>query len=173
MKQSSPKLIIMNWILKLRSVIQKNGGRICTPFFCISSFQTCDKWHILTLDRAVNQKMHLCKKAEEQRNRSIRSKISEYHLDLWTWLNSVRWQMRTPTESRWTCENYITRCHRRLELVAVPVGERTLAEWEPAPDRGLGSSVTHGWAGQPGRKRSAFMFERTPLTHNQHQPFRE
>ena len=43
--------------------------------------------------------------------------MSEYHLDLWTWLNSV--QMRTPTGSRWVENNYITRCHRRLELVGV------------------------------------------------------
>ena len=43
-------------------------------------------------------------------NRCIRSKISKYHLDLWTWLNSV--QMRTPTRSRWVSNNYITR--RRL-----------------------------------------------------------
>ena len=48
-------------------------------------------------------------------NRCIRSKISEYHLDLWTWLNSV--QMRTSTGSRWMSNNYITRCHRRLESV--------------------------------------------------------
>ena len=37
--------------------------------------------------------------------------ISEYHLNLWTWLNSV--QMPTPTGN-----NYITRCPRRLELVS-------------------------------------------------------
>ena len=66
--------------------------------------------NILTLDHTVNQEMHLCK-----RNRCIRLKISEYHLDLWTWLNSV--QMRTPTGSSWTSNNYITRCHRRLESV--------------------------------------------------------
>ena len=74
-------------------------------------------------------------------NRCIRSKISEYHLDLWTWLNSV--QMRTPTGSRWMSNNYITGCHRQLELVGVrvtvPVGDN-MPEWEPAPDRGLGPS---------------------------------
>ena len=74
-------------------------------------------------------------------NRCIRSKISEYHLDSWTWLNSV--QMRTPTGSRWMSNNYISRCRRRLESVgvrvAVPVGDK-IPEWEPGPDRGLGSS---------------------------------
>ena len=59
---------------------------------------------------------------EEQRNRCIRSKISEYHLDLWTWLISV--QMCTPTGSRWASNKNITRCHRQLESVwvRVPVG---------------------------------------------------
>ena len=92
----------------------------------------------MTLDRAVKR----CTCVNKQRNsgnRCIRSKISEYHLDLWTWLNSV--QMRTPTGSR--SNNYITRCHRRLESVgvrvAVPVGDK-ITEWEPAPDRGLGPS---------------------------------
>ena len=74
--------------------------------------------------------------------------MSEYHLDLWTWLNSV--EMRTPTGSRWMSNNYITRCQRRLGLVGVrgsqfkavsssSVGDKML-EWEPAPDRGLGPS---------------------------------
>ena len=71
-------------------------------------------------------------------NRCIRSKISEYHLDLWSWLNSG--QMRTPTGSRWRSNNYITRCHRRLESVgvwvAVPVGDK-MPEWEPAPDSSI------------------------------------
>ena len=31
------------------------------------------------------------------------------------------WQMCTPTGSRWTSNNYITRCHRRLESVPVPI----------------------------------------------------
>ena len=85
--------------------------------------------------------------------------MSEYHLDLWTWLNSV--QMRTPTGSRCMSNNYISRCHRRLELVssrqsvrvrvAVPVGERMPAEWESAPDRWLGPSVTP--VEQPSRMR--------------------
>ena len=37
--------------------------------------------------------------------------MSEYHLDPWTWLNSV--QMRTSMGSRWMSNNYIDRCHRR------------------------------------------------------------
>ena len=46
----------------------------------------------------------------------MRSRMSEHHLDLWTWLNSV--QMRTPTGSRWLSNTYTTRCHRRLESVS-------------------------------------------------------
>ena len=75
---------------------------------------------------------------------------------IWWW-----WQMRMPTGSRWAWDNYITRCHRQLESVAVLVGDRMLAEWEPAPDRGLGPSVTHGWAAQPECERSAAMVRRT------------
>ena len=71
------------------------------------------------------------------------------------------WQMRTPTESRRTLDNYITRCHRRLGSFPVPVGDRIPAEWEPAPDSGLGPSVTHGWAAQPDAERSAVMVRRT------------
>ena len=78
------------------------------------------------------------------------------------WLKSV--QMRTPTGSRWAPSNYITRCHRRLESVAVGVrgrvrvavriavavrvrvavlvGDKMPVEWEPVPDRGLVPSVT-------------------------------
>ena len=51
--------------------------------------------------------------------------------------------------SRWAWDNYITRCHRRLGLESVPVGDRMPAEWEQALDRGLGLSVTHGWPTQP------------------------
>ena len=43
--------------------------------------------------------------------------------------------MRTPTGSRWVSNNYITRCHRQLELVAVrvpvAVGDKMPA-WESA-----------------------------------------
>ena len=80
----------------------------------------------MTLDRAVNQEMHLRKKAGEQRNRFIRSKISEYQFDLWTWLNSG--QMRTPTGIRWESDNYITRCHK-LELVQVRVPVAVGVSW--------------------------------------------
>ena len=69
------------------------------------------------------------------------------------------WQMRMPIGSRCTQDNYITRCHRRLG--SVPVGDWMPAEWEPAPDRGLGPSVTHGWVAQPRWGRSAAMVRRT------------
>ena len=123
-----------------------------------------------------------------KRNKCIRSKISKYHLDMWTWLNSM--QMRTPTGGRSASNNYITRCHSRLEsagqfefqLQLESVGEK-MPNWEPAADRGLGLPVTHGWAAQPEWERSAAMVRGTlvqcvavcpnsPLTHNQHQPFR-
>ena len=62
----------------------------------------------------------------------IRSRMSEYHLDLWTWLNLNSVQMCTPTGSRWMSNNYITRCRRRLGSVgvrvAVPVGDRCRSE---------------------------------------------
>ena len=71
-----------------------------------------------------------------------------------------------PTGSRWASNNYITRCHRRLEAVSsvpVAVGDRMPAEREPAPDRGLGPSATHGWAAQPRSGRSAAMVARRTL----------
>ena len=69
--------------------------------------------------------------------------------------------MRTPTGSRWATNKNINCCHWRLESVAVPVGDRMPAEWEPALDRGLGPSVTHGWAAQPECERSAARVRRT------------
>ena len=67
--------------------------------------------------------------------------------------------MRTPTRSRWMSNENITRCYRRLGSVLV--GDRMPAEWEPPPDRGLGPSVTHGWASLPECERSAAMVRRT------------
>ena len=48
----------------------------------------------------------------------------------------------TPTESRWMSNNYITRCHRRFELVGVSCSWSSSSscssrQREPAPDRGL------------------------------------
>ena len=45
-----------------------------------------------------------------------------------------------PTGSRCMSNNYITRCHRRLELVGVSCSwslSCNSRQWEPAPDRGL------------------------------------
>ena len=63
--------------------------------------------------------------------------------------------------------------------------ENKMPNSEPAADRVLGPSVTHGWAAQPRSERNAAMVRGTwvnmwqsvpvsnsPLTHNQHQPFR-
>ena len=93
--------------------------------------------NILTLDRAVNQEMHLCKRAEEQRNRCIWSKISEYHLDLWTWLNSV---CVRPQEAGGQLYYQVPQTawdsQFEFELQLESVGDK-LPEWEPAADRGL------------------------------------
>ena len=74
------------------------------------------------------------------------------------------WQMRTPRGSRWMSNKNITRCHRRLESVRVrvrvPLRDK-MPEWEPAPDGGLGPSVTHGWAAQQKCDRSAAIVRRT------------
>ena len=49
----------------------------------------------------------------------------------------------------------------QFQLQLESVGDRMPAEWEPAPDRGLGLSVTHGWVAQPECERSAAMVRRT------------
>ena len=109
-----------------------------------------------------NKRCTCVNKQTNSGNRCIRSKISEYHLDLRTWLNSV--QMRTPTWSRWVSNNYITKCHGRIGSVgvwvAIPVGYK-MPGWEPTPDRGLRPSVTPCWAAQPECERSASMVRRT------------
>ena len=48
-----------------------------------------------------------------------------------------------PTRSRWMSNNYITRCHRRFELVVVSCcwsSSCSLRQWEPASSRRLGPS---------------------------------
>ena len=90
-------------------------------------------------------------------NRCIRSKISEYYLDLWTWFNSG--QMRTPTESRWMSNNYITRCHRQLESVGVPVPV-------PAGDKMLGWEPEELWVNM----WQSVSVSNSPLTHKKHHP---
>ena len=89
----------------------------------------------------------LIKRFTSVNNRCIRWKISGYHLDLWTWLNSVQ----MPTENRWTPNNYITRCHRRLELVGVRLqfsSSRSCPRSENQLQReGLGPQDP-GWAAQ-------------------------
>ena len=81
--------------------------------YCENESITC-----VTYWRSTEPSIKRCTCVNKQRssgNRCIRSKISECHLDLWTWLNSV--QMRTPTGSRWVSNNYIPRCHRWLVSV--------------------------------------------------------
>ena len=77
------------------------------------------------------------------------------------------WQMCMPTGSRWTSDNYITRCHRWLGSVSSSsscswsqLGTRCQSEsqWQT---EGFGPSVTHGWAAQPECERCAAMVRRT------------
>ena len=138
--------------------------------------------NVLTFDRAVNQETG----ASGARYRNIILTCGRVELSA----------DATPTWSRCTSNNYITRYHRRFELVGVPgrqssvrvaitvqvpvaVGDK-MPLWEPAPDRGLGLSGPRlnspaDWG------RSAAMVRGTwgqyvavcsvftsPLTHNQH-----
>ena len=60
-----------------------------------------------------------------------------------------------PTRSKRMSNNYITRCHRRLELVGVSCSRSSSCssrQWEPAPDRGLAALRTPGWAAQQNKK---------------------
>ena len=93
-----------------------------------------------------------------------------------------------PTGSWWVSNNYITRCHRRLELVGVWVAVQFQcqlpAEWEPTPDRGLGPSRPRlsslaEWGrsaaivrGTWGQYVAVCSVSNSPLSHNQYQPFR-
>ena len=93
----------------------------------------------------------------------------------------------TPTVSRWMSNNYISRCHRRLGLVGVSCSWSSSCcsrQWEPAPDRGLGPSGPRlsslaEWGrsaaivrGTWGQYVAVCSVSNSPLTHNQHQPFR-
>ena len=88
----------------------------------------------------------------------------------------------TPTRSRWVSNNHITRCHRRFEFVGVQVAVR--GSENQLKTEGLGPQDP-GWAAQHEWGRSAAIVRGTwgqyvavcsvsnsPLTHNQHQPFR-
>ena len=57
--------------------------------------------------------------------------------------------IQTPTGSRWVSNNYITRCHRQLELVGVRVAVR--ASENQLPAEGLGPQDP-GWATQQNEK---------------------
>ena len=76
--------------------------------------------NILTFDQAVNQETG----ASGRR----------YHLDLWTdWI-----RCRCDADKKQVDVNYITRCHRRFELVGVSYSWSSSCcsrQWEPAPDR--------------------------------------
>ena len=83
--------------------------------------------------------------------------------------------------------NYITRCHRRFELVGVSCSWSSSCssrQWEPAPDRGFGPSgprlsspaewgrsaaiVRWTW----GQYVAVCSVSNSRLTHKQHRPFR-
>ena len=113
-------------------------------FYCLCN--------ILTLDRAINQEMHLCNSetgASGQRYRNI---------TLTCGCGWIRCRCVCPQEAG-RHQTGATDGLREFKFQAV--GDRMPAEWEPALDRGLGPSVTHGWAAQPECERSAAMVRRT------------
>ena len=62
--------------------------------------------------------------------------------------------------SRWTSDNYITSCHRRLGSVggsSVPVAVG--GSWEPAPDRGLGA-LSDPRLSSPARMRKKYCYQK-------------
>ena len=59
----------------------------------------------------VNKRKISGKGSSGRRYRNITSSCGRGWIRWW-------WQMRTPTESRWVSDNYITRCHRRLGSVS-------------------------------------------------------
>ena len=100
------------WVFGSRGVIHWGlfDRRIYIGDNCMKLWLLCAPiCNILTFDPAVNQK-----------KRCIRSKISRYNLDR----GRVEFgAIATPTGSMWVSNNYITRCHRQLELVGVSLLE--------------------------------------------------
>ena len=107
------------------------------------------------------------------------------------WLNSV--QMRMPTGSRWVSNNYITRCHRRLESVSLScslssscsqLGTRCPCEsqlqteglgpqWPTVEQPSQDAKEMLLWSEEPWvNMLQSVPVSNSPLTHNQHQPFR-
>ena len=120
-------------------------------------------------------------------SRCIRSRMSEYHRDIWTWLNSV--QMRTPTGSRWTKKQLYNQVPQTAWVSSVQfelqfqLGIRCRSE-NQFQTEGLGLQDP-GWAAQQNEEEVLLWSEElgvnmwqslsvsnSPLTHNQHQPFR-
>ena len=66
----------------------------------------------------------------------IRSKISEYHLDLWTWLNLVCVRPQEAGGRETSISPSATDALGLAVRVAVPAREK-MPEWEPTADRGL------------------------------------
>ena len=90
-------------------------------------------------------------------------------------------EIATPTGSRWMSNNYITRCHRRLELSWS--SSCSSRQWKPAPYRGLRLSGPRfsnpaEWGsaalirGIWGQYVAVCSISNSPLTRNQYQPFR-
>ena len=93
-------------------------------------------------------------------------------------------QMRTPTGNRWESNNYITRCHRRLE--SSWSSRQAELSWScshsSSSSRSWGQDA--GWAAQQNEEEvlnteelgvnmwQSLSVSNSPLTHNQHQPFR-
>ena len=133
-------------------------NRICYQITC----------NILTLDPAVNQETG----ASGQRYRGITLTCGRVEFGA----------VATPTGSRWMSNNYITRCHRRLQLVGVSRSWSSSCsswQWEPAPDRGLAALSDPQLSSPAEWERRAAIVKRTrgqyvavcsvsnsPLTHN-------
>ena len=114
--------------------------------------------------------------------------INIYNLDR-GWVEFAA--IATLTGSRPTLNNYINRCHRRVELVGVRVSWSPICssrQWEPSPNRGLGNSGTPleqpvEWERSAAKDRgtwgqyvAVFSVSNSPLTHKPFatlsQPFR-
>ena len=109
-------------VLTLKINIQNSLGA-CVYTYC----------YILTLDRTVNQEMHLFKYAEEQRKQvNVRQLYNQVPQTAWV-SSSCSWSQLG------------TRC--RIE--------------SQRQTEGFGLSVTHGWAVQPECERSTAMVRRT------------
>ena len=138
-----------------KKVIVTFWQRIFFFFFARCLFYTVQqKCNILTFDRAVNQETGASGRGCQ--NITLTRGRVEFGADA------------TLTGSRWMSNNYITWCHRRLELVGVSCSwslSCSSRQWEPAPDRGLAAlSDPPSLVEQPSRMRKKYCYsQRNPF----------